>query len=640
MSIVNTSSSGSFTAAHSGQPISGNPPGEAYAKEISVPELLACQALTQPEKVAVLARDEAMSYSELGERAGHVARYLRTHGVDRNTLVGICLERSANFVVSALGVWRAGGAYVPLDPGYPSERLSWMLNDAQPAVVLTHSSLAEKLPKGKWETLRLDVEWPRIASHPPELVEPNAHPDVNAQDLAYVIYTSGSTGRPKGVEITHSSLSNLTLWHEATFVVTSSDRASQVASPGFDAAVWEMWPALAAGASLYVPDDAVRADAVSLRDWIVSNGITIAFAPTPLAERLIRLEWPRHTALRLLLTGADTLRSYPLSSLPFTLVNNYGPTECTVVATSGVVPVDVRSGVLPSIGRPISNVEVYILDEHLQQLPAGVVGEIFIGGAGVARGYLNAASLTAEKFIRNPFASQSEGILYRTGDLGCYLPDGDIAFCGRIDDQIKIRGYRIEPNEIVAALGKHPAIQASAVVAREDTPGDKQLVAYLVLNSGADLDHNSLREFLSGQLPEYMVPPVFVRLDSMPLNSSGKVNRVALPAPDVLNLLNQDSYIAPRTPVEQRLAEILAPLLGIDKISVEDNFFMLGGHSLLGTQLIARARQVFGVELSLRSLFQSPTIAALAEKIEQLIYDRLEAMSEEEAAEFLKGADR
>jgi amino acid adenylation domain-containing protein len=463
---------------------------------------------------------------------------------------------------------------------------------------------------------------------------------VTPENLAYVIYTSGSTGQPKGVQITHDSLLNLVFWHQRTFGISAADRASQVASPGFDAAVWELWPYLTAGASVHLADDGVRSDPEPLRDWLVSHGINIAFVPTPMAELMITLPWPCETALRVLLTGADTLHTYPPSTLPFALVNNYGPTECAVVATSGPIPSDVREDLLPSIGRPISNVQIYILDEKLHQVPVGVPGEIHIAGAGLGRGYLNAPELTAQKFIPNPFDPKPNGRLYKTGDLGCYLPDGQIAFRGRIDEQIKIRGYRIEPNEIVSLLAKHPTVQASAVLARENASGDMQLVAYIVPRAGSSPTDKLLREFLNSQLPEYMVPAAFVRIDSLPVNANGKIDHSVLPAPNDSNCLRGDiAYIAPRTAVEQRIAEIVAPLLGLDRVSVEDNFFMLGGHSLLGTQVIARTRDTFDVQLSLRSLFEAPTIEGVAAEVERLLHLRLEAMSEEQAEQFLEAME-
>ncbi len=599
-----------------------------------VPTLVSERASATPNGTALTRGEDVLTYAELNARSNRLARHLRSLGVGPDVLVGLYIPRSPALAVGALGVMKAGGAYVPFDPACPLERIAWMLNDAQPAVLLTQQRLAQRLPAGNWRTLNLDGDGSRIASNSAEPVESG----VRVENLAYVIYTSGSTGKPKGVQIAHDSLLNLVFWHQQAFDVRASDRASQLASPGFDAAVWELWPYLSAGASVHFADDAIRGEPESLRDWMVSNSISIGFVPTPLAERMITLEWPRETALRLLLTGADTLRSYPPSNLPFTLVNNYGPTECTVVATSGPVLSNGHRDALPGIGRPISNVQIYILNEQLEHVRVGTPGEIYIGGAGVARGYLNAPELNAAKFIAHPFESAAHGRLYKTGDLGCYLPDGQIAFRGRIDDQIKIRGYRIEPNEIITALAKHPMVQASTVIACDDTAGDKQLVAYVVPGPDCTPTDQLLREFLRSQLPEHMIPAVFVRMNVLPLNANGKVDRAALPAPDDSNSLRADGYVAPRTPIEQRMAEILAPLLGLERVSVEDNFFMLGGHSLLGTQVIARTRETFGVKLSLRSLFDSPTIAALAAEVERLLYVCLEAMSEEEAEHFLKRA--
>jgi len=458
-----------------------------------------------------------------------------------------------------------------------------------------------------------------------------AEPD----NLAYVIYTSGSTGRPKGVEISHSSLSNLVSWHQEAFDVKPSDRASQLASPGFDAAVWEVWPYLTAGASLHLVDEAARSEPVALRDWMISEGITIGFVPTALAERMIVLDWPTNTSLRYMLTGADALRRYPRPGLPFVLVNNYGPTENTVVTTSGVVHGGGDREARPTIGRPIQNVQVYIVDSDLKQVATGQRGEICIAGKGVARGYRNAPQLTEEKFVPNPFDSDHSGRLYKTGDLGSTLPNGEVQFHGRIDEQVKIRGYRIEPNEIASALTRHPEIEASLVVAQEQED-NRELVAYVVAKDGSTLSERGCREFLGAQLPDYMIPRYWVRLSELPVNASGKVSRADLPRPDDSNRLHNEEHLEPRTTIEKQMLEIVGPLVGVQKIGIDDNFFMLGGHSLLGTQLIARIREVFGVQITLRNLFESPTVAALAEEVERLLYLRVEAMTDDEAEQSLK----
>ena len=389
----------------------------------------------------------------------------------RDTAVGLYLERSPAMVVTALAILRAGGAYIPLDPVQPVARLAFMLKDSGARVVVSTTALAQRLPAGSWQVVTLDGDAEKIAAQTDTQPEQAGMPE----DLAYIIYTSGSTGQPKGVEIPHSGLSNLVAWHQRAFQVSSTDRASALASLGFDAAVWELWPYLASGASVHLPEEWVRSDAKALRDWMVSQGITISFAATAMAENLMQLDWPGTTALRFLLTGADTLKKYPSPRLPFVLVNNYGPTEGTVVSTSGVIAPDSSSNQPPSIGRPIDGVEIYILDDQQQPVPEGVTGEIYIGGAGLARGYRNRPDLTAERFIPNPFSTETGARLYRTGDLARWLPGEQIAFIGRIDEQVKIRGYRVEPSEIATVLGQHATVRTSVVVAREDVPGRQRI---------------------------------------------------------------------------------------------------------------------------------------------------------------------
>lgn len=587
------------------------------ARALVVPDLVAAHATAAPEAVAVCATDSTLTYGDLNTRANQLAHHLRRLGVERGVLVGLGLRRSPDLVVAALAILKAGGAYVPLDPEYPIERLAFMLADAKPPVLIAEADQAARVP-GPWQPVVLERERSSLEREP--VAEPV--PTADAGDLAYVIYTSGSTGRPKGVEITHASLLNLVNWHRRAFAVTASDRATQLASPGFDACVWELWPHLAAGASVHLADDATRLDPEVLRDWLVRQRITIAFVPTPLAERMLVLPWPRGGALRALLTGADTLHHYPSPALPFALVNNYGPTEATVVATSGIVPPGSRE-TLPPIGRPIDNVQVHILDEARQPVTPGERGEVYIGGVGVARGYLNRPDLTAERFVPDPFVAVHGARLYRTGDLARRLPDGTIAFVGRADEQIKVRGFRIEPDEIVAALATDPSVRASSVAARDDGSGERRLVAYVVPAPGADPSLSALAATLRRRLPEYMVPAVFVRLDALPLTPNGKVDRGALPAPESATVLRDPEWVAPRTTTERELAAILAALLGTDRVGATDNFFLLGGHSLLGTQVISRVRERFGVELSLKRVFDTPTVAALSEEIEQLILAKL-----------------
>jgi non-ribosomal peptide synthetase component F len=620
-----------------------------------VHEMVAQRAAENPNALAVSGaqQQEELSYAELDRRANRLANYLRANGVERNVVVGLYLDRSPAMVVAALAILKAGGAYVPLDPIHPVERLAFMLRDAGASFVVSKTRWAEGFPAGEWRVVTLDGDAEKIAA------QSDAAPEsgVGGDDLAYIIYTSGSTGKPKGVELIHSGLANLVGWHRRAFQVTAADRASAQSALGFDAAVWEMWAYLTCGASLHLPDDAVRNDAAALRDWMVARRITISFAATVMAEQLLRLDWPAETALRYLLTGADTLKVYPSARLPFALVNNYGPTECTVVSTSGVVPVGSAAGQAsmgqasmgqvsmnqasigqtsmnqastsqaPSIGRAIDGVEIYILDEQQRPVSTGAAGEIYVGGAGLGRGYRNRPDLTAERFVPNPFSTVRGARLYRTGDLGRWLPNGEITFLGRLDEQMKVRGYRVEPSEVSTVLGQHSAVQTSVVVAAEDTPGEKQLVAYLVLAPGATVSATALREYLRQRLPDYMVPAAFVAIPSLPLTEQGKLNRAALPVVNG-NRLSDEAYVAPRTLVEEELVKILAPLLKLNRVGVNDNFFLLGGHSLLGTQVIARVSESFGVDLTLLKLFDHPTVAEMSAEIENLILAKVERDSQ------------
>lgn len=608
---------------------------QVYPLDACVPQLIAQQAAKAPDAVALIDGDRMLSYRELNRRANRLAHYLQARGVRPDVLVGLCVERGFEMVIGLLAILKAGGAYVPLDPTYPPERLSFMLSDARVPVLLTQQHLAARLSTHNAHVVCLDADAAELEQ------QPDTDPAVTASfsDLAYVIYTSGSTGQPKGVQITHASLLNLIFWHRQAFEVTCSDRATQLTSPAFDATGWEIWPYLTAGASIYLLDEQTRVSPELLRNWLLRCGITITFLPTALAESVLALEWPTTTTLRFLLTGADTLHRYPPDNLPFALINNYGPSEATVLVTSGRVLPAERAEDAPSIGRPIANTQIYILDEQLQQVPIGEPGELYIGGAGLARGYLNRPELTAERFIAHPFSDEPGERLYRTGDLARFLQDGQIAFQGRADYQIKIRGYRIEPGEIVSALNACPAIRMSYVMAREDQPGEKRLVAYLVLAPGKSVTRRDLQELLRMRLPDYMIPAVFVTLDELPVTANGKVDRAQLPLPSATNMLHDTVFAAPATPIEEQLASIIADLLGLERVGVDQNFFMLGGHSLLGTQIIARVANSFKVDLSLRTLFEASTIRQLSAEIEQLILARIEAMSDEEVLQLLEQGD-
>ena len=543
-----------------------------------VHDLVTAQAIATPDAIAIVAGDQYLSYGELNARANQLAHLLRSHGVGPDVPVGLCMERSIDLGIAALAILKAGGAYVPLDPSYPPNRLATLLEDSGTLLLVTQPVVARQLPAGKWQTIVLDADGLASADYPSTSPVAETKPG----NLAYIIFTSGSTGHPKGVQITHASLSNLVSWHLNAFKVVHGDRATLQSSPGFDAAVWELWPYLAAGATVHVVDEAVRAIPERLRDWMVRNGITITFLPTVLAERMMDLPWPPETPLRVLLTGADTLRRYPRADLPFALVNNYGPTECTVVATSGTIYSAESSDELPPIGRPIDGTQIYIVDEELKPVPSGTAGELLIGGAGVARGYLGLPEFTGQKFVPNPFNDDGDARLYRTGDLGRFLPDGRIAFMGRMDEQIKIRGHRIEPQEISAVLERHPEIHASCVSAYSDHLQEKRLVAYVVPAKETRLSPSELRKFVGQYLPDYMVPSTFVQIAQLPLSSHGKLDRAALQEPTTANVLDDDSFETPQSQIEKSLAVFLTSLLGVARVGKDDNFFDLGGHSLMG----------------------------------------------------------
>jgi amino acid adenylation domain-containing protein len=604
-----SSSTSVCTEAENGFPVTENTITFA-----SVPQMICQVALSTPHAPAVVSGTELLTYEELNDRANRIAKLLACAGISTQRPVGLYLDRSAEFIIAALGVLKVGGTYVPLDPLNPIDRITFMIQDAGVRALVTTSAAEPLLAE-----LKLDV-CIRVgpAEIPAEKCDNFTGVATNGGDIAYVIYTSGSTGQPKGVEITHHGLMNLIRWHQRAFSVTAADHASHLACVGFDAAGWEIWPYLTKGASLYIANDQTRADPEKLRDWFLENDVTIAFVPTPVAERLFELEWPSTIPLRVLLTGGDALQHYPGAHLPFRVFNNYGPTETTVVATSGPVPVKSGISQLPSIGRPIDNTQVYILDDRLEPVPVGAVGEMYIGGDGVARGYHGQPELTASRFTSDKFRMERNGRLYRTGDLGSYLPTGEIAFHGRVDDQVKVNGYRIEPSEVSAILNRHVSVAAGTVAACANTKGENQLLAYVVPSKNKRPTGTELREFLRQHLPDYMVPSAFFEISALPLTAHGKIDRKALPCVNSANLLRED-FVSATTPVQEKLLSILKSLLGIRDISLNDNFFLLGGHSLLGAQLIAKVRQDFGVKLTLRNLFGNPTVAGMAAEIERLM---------------------
>jgi amino acid adenylation domain-containing protein len=589
-----------------------NHTGTDYPQK-SIHQLFEEQVEKTPDAVAVIFEDQQLTYKQLNLQANKLAHYLQFLGVEPEILVGVYLERSLEMIVGYLGILKAGGAYVPLDPNYPPERLNYMVADSQMSIILTHSSLLPHLSLTLEQSQTKIICWDKdfeieIASQSCD----NPINNFTPENLAYVIYTSGSTGRPKGVLIQHSGLLNLVFWHLNNFQVKSSDRTTQLAGTAFDAAVWELWPYLVVGASIYLIKSEFLLSPEILQEKLTSHHITISFIPTPLAEQLCLLPWSENTTLRTMLTGGDRLNSYPSNKLPFKFFNNYGPTENTVVTTSGQILSEASDSKFPPIGLPIANTQVYILDRYLQLLPIGVYGEIYIGGLSLARGYLNRPDLTSERFIANPFVANER--LYKTGDLGRYLPDGNIDFLGRIDHQVKIRGFRIELGEIETVLSQHPQVQQVVVIVREDHPENKYLTAYIVSKTET-LTSSELRQFLKGNLPEYMIPAAFVILKALPLTPNGKVDRRILPKPETTNLALETAFVAPGTALEAKLAEIWCTVLHREQVGIYDNFFELGGHSLLITSVISRIQEHFSIVLPLRSLFTAPTIAELSQVI-------------------------
>ncbi|HEX7243641.1 MAG TPA: amino acid adenylation domain-containing protein, partial [Longimicrobiaceae bacterium] len=577
-----------------------------YRPDVPVHTLVACRASQRPDATAVVDGASALTRGELVERARALAGRLRGLGVGPEERVAVCMERGAEMVVAQLAVLFAGGAFVPLDPAYPAERIAFALADSGARVLLTQERLRERLSAPWAASVEVVVEGDAGAGTPAP--EPEASPD----SLAYVIYTSGSTGTPKGVAVTHRGLANLAAWHRRAFGVGEGDRATQLAGAGFDASVWEVWPYLAAGAEVHVVEDAVRAEPAALRDRLVEAGITVAFLPTPLAEAALALEWPADAALRTMLTGGDTLHVRPAAGLPFALVNAYGPTENTVVATAGAVAPGGADEGAPSIGGPVANVRAYVLDAALRPVPVGVPGELLLGGDGLARGYLDRPALTAERFVPDPFGGAPGARLYRTGDRVRRLADGTLEFLGRLDLQVKLRGFRIEVAEVETALAAHPDVVEAAVEARGAGAG-RRLVGWVVPAAGAAPGAAELREHLVERLPEYMVPSAFVLLDALPLTPNGKIDRAALPEPE------RDAGAegaAPRSGMESSVAAVWREALRLDHGGVEDNFFELGGHSLLVAQVQARLREVLGREVSMVDLFRFPTVAALAAHLE------------------------
>jgi amino acid adenylation domain-containing protein len=591
----------------------------------TVLDLIDAAVAALPQTVAVKGSDGVVTYAELSERADRIAARLAAAGVGRGDLVGLCVERSTSLVAAALGILRAAAAYVAIDPSYPEERVSWMLGDSAPAAILCDPAIAAGLHHPGQIVV---FEGGRLTPGPEaeDVTRPSARP--GPDDLAYVVYTSGSSGRPKGAMADHRGLLNLVEWHRNAFDLGPADRCTQIASPGFDAAVWEIWAALAAGATIHVVPEALRRDPVGLRDWLVTERISVTFLPTAVVEGVLGLTWPRDVALRYVLTGGDGLTGRPPADLGFTLINNYGVSEATVVATSGVVsPTGERA---PSIGRAIDGVSVEIVNEDLEPVEPGASGELVIGGVAVGPGYLNRPDLTAERFAEDASGRR----LYRTGDTARLGAGGEIEFLGRLDEQLSIRGFRVEAGEVAAALKAHPDVEDGVAVASGTSSAQRQLVAYVVAADRRPADEQ-LSEFLGRSLPEYMVPARYVWLDRLPVTPHGKIDRRALPDPGQAGPAEarpaeagEPGERAPESEVQSAIAETVAELLEIPAVGVDQNFFLLGGHSMMGAQLILQLRERFGVEVSLRYLFDHPTPAELAVEVERRIAEGADATAE------------
>lgn len=583
-----------------------------------VHELFEAQAARTPDAIAIACEKEVLTYAQMNVRANRIAHWLREHGVGPEKLVGLCVERSLDAVTALLGILKAGGAYVPLDPAFPERRLAQILEDSQPEVIVAQPAVKQMASSFAKHTLLTDT---------PMLTSPNGenpHSGVQSHNLAYVIFTTGSTGRPKGVQIEHHSLVNLlrSMVREPGF--TPDDILLAVTTFSFDIAGLEIFLPLIMGGRVVIASNDVVLDGRALGHLLKASRATV-MQGTPITWRMmVESGWLGFEGLKIL-CGGDTMTPNLAGELIprcSTLWNLYGPTETTIWST--VSRVRSAESRIP-IGRPIANTEIYIVDSQLREVPVGATGELLIGGDGLARGYLNHPELTAERFIKNPFSQDKAARLYKTGDLCRRLPDGTIECLGRNDSQVKIRGYRIELGDVEAALESHPRVAYAATKVVEGPGQEKSLVGYVV---GAGVEMQELRTHLAQRLPEYMLPSTYVKLPELPLTPNRKVDRNALPIPDYRNTPAGDDYVSHRTSLERKLAESVAELLGLERVGANDNFFQIGGHSLFCTQLIARIQSNFGVELSARTVFESPTVALLALEIEPLMVSKISEMSE------------
>lgn len=582
----------------------------------SLQEMLELQIERQRDAVAVTSGAQAITYGELGERAARLANLLSSKGAGPETVVALYLDRSIEMVIGMVGVLQAGAAHVLLDPQWPAERLRHIFRDVSGAIVLTHSSVANRLPE-EWEE-RIYLDMPCEIAHPSPLI-PCRIPQ--PENLAYVAYGPGVIGAPKGTAISFDGLRNLILWHLHKYNLSTNDRVTQSVPLEFDAIEWEIWPALIAGASINIVANPAGEAASQLLQDLERQQITIAFLPAPLADQALSYSWPKKTALRQLLVGCESLWRFPGSRLPFLVANHYGPAENTVIATSCTLDKwDVRQS--SPIGRPIANTCIYVLDESGNLAPAGVTGQLYIGGSALSRGYFNHPEWTAESFVPHPFTTAAGQRLYRTGDLVRYLEDGGVEYRGRIDRRITIQGYRIEPAEIETALKDHPGVQDAVVIVHEERRGESRLAAYVTGQNGATPEKDDLKSHLIARLRPYMVPETVVILEGLPLDANGELDRQALPSPN-LDLASTRAYEAPAGEIESKVADLWMELLKPERIGRYDDFFQLGGRSLLAVQVIARLREMLKVEVAIRDLFEHPTLADFASYLEGAIQAQL-----------------
>ena len=588
-----------------------NDTAESYSGIESLHRFFEVQVEETPDAIALVFDDQELSYRELNAKANQLAHYLKTKGAGPDVLVALCAERSLEMVIGLLGILKAGSAYVPLDPTYPKERLAYMLVDATPAVLLTQQHLVDNLPEHHVPVFCLDADWKELA----RTSKKNPQNQTQPHNLAYVIYTSGSTGKPKGVGIDQAGIVNRLQWMQQAYALDKSDRVLQKTPYSFDVSVWEFFWPLATGATLVIAEPGGHQDAHYLAELISSQCITTMHFVPPMLDVFLNVidTGYRHTLRQVMCSG---------EALPFELQqrffrqfkqvelhNLYGPTEASVDVTYWKCQPNLTLDCVP-IGRPIANIQMYILDVALNTLPVGVAGQLYIAGIGLARGYVNRPDLTADKFIPNPFGPAGTR-MYASGDLARYLPDGNIEYLGRIDHQVKIRGFRIELGEIEEVLSGMPQVRENVVLARGDTSGGKRLVAYYTLRMDQAAELEDFREYLSANLPDYMVPSAFVKLDAFPLTPNGKIDRKALPAPEQSRETLGGAYVVPRTQTERKLAQIWEQVLKVERVGRHDNFFELGGHSLLAVTLIERMRQ-HGLYVDVRLLFATPTLYMLA----------------------------